>query len=124
MVSYEVIGKHIHEARIRVGLTQAEAADRAGISAAYYSKIERGAIRPNIDRLAEISQALCVPFESLFTGSFIPDGEIMDNTPVSNEVFEEYIHTIGKKADPRIKQIMMHICGELLNVPLKEDETL
>ena len=122
MVSYEVIGKHIRDARMRLGLTQAEAAERAGFSSAYFSKIERGAIRPNIDRLAQISQALNIPLEHLFVGSVIPDGQILDNVPVSGEEFEEYIHAICKKADSRTKQIMMRICGELTNLPLKEED--
>ena len=39
MVSYEVIGKHIHDARVRLGMTQAEVAYRAGMGAAYFVKI-------------------------------------------------------------------------------------
>lgn len=116
MVSYEVIGKHIKRARKKLNITQEEAAFRAGISAAYYSKIERGVLRPNIDRLAAISQALSVPLESLFQGATIPDGEIMDNLPTPTESFEQYMNAIGKKVDDRTKLIIMRICGELSNL--------
>ena len=113
MVSYTVIGQHIHKARVRLGWTQAEVADRIGISTAYYGKIERGVIKPNIDRLAEISQALRIPCDSLFKGAFIPDAEPMDNLPVSSEEFSEYMNALSDRVSPRTKEIIMRICAEL-----------
>lgn len=122
MVSYEVIGKHIHDARMRLELTQAEAAYRAGMGTAYFGKIERGEIRPNIDRLADISQALRIPFESLFQGAFIPEGVLLDNTPLSAEECEVFLSQICKKADHRTRQIMMRVCGELSNMTMPKEE--
>lgn len=121
MVSYEVIGHHIKRARLRMGITQEEAAFRAGISAAYFSKIERGALRPNIDRLAAISQALSVPLDALFKGALIPDGRLLDNLPAETEEFDQYMKAVGKKVDDRTRQIIMRICGELSNLPGNEE---
>ncbi len=122
MVSYKVIGLHIKEARKRANLTQADAAFRANISPAYYGKIERGAIKPNIDRLADISQALNIPFESLFQGAYIPDGQILDNIPLPAEEFDISLQEISKKTDDRTKQIIIRICSELSNLLLKSDK--
>lgn len=116
MVSYEVIGQHIHDARLRLGLTQAEAAELAGISAAYYGKIERGVIKPNIDRLADISQALRIPFESIFKGAVISEAVSLDNQALPYEEFDEYIHALSPKLDHRGKLILMNI-GEILSDP-------
>lgn len=117
MVSYVVIGNHIKQARLRLSITQEEAAFRAGISAAYYSKIERGVLRPNIDRLAAISQALSVPLDSLFKGAMLPDAGLLENLPVRTEEFDQYMHEVGRKVDERTKIIIMRICGELSNLP-------
>lgn len=116
MVSYVVIGNHIKQARQRLHITQEEAAFRAGISAAYYSKIERGVLRPNIDRLATISQVLSVPLDSLFKGAMIPDGSLLENLPAHTEEFDQYMREVGRKVDDRTKIIIMRICGELSNL--------
>lgn len=118
LISYAVIGKHIKAARMRLGLTQAEAAERAGISATYYGKIERGIMTPNLDRLSGVSQALNLPLESMFQGAFIPDGELLDNVAEIAEEYEAFMHEVGKKVDDRTKIIIMRICGELSNLEL------
>ncbi len=117
MVSYKVIGVHLKRARQRRDLNQADVAELAGISPAYYGKIERGFVKPNIDRLADICQVLGIPLESVFQGSFIPEGVLLDNLPVPTEEFEVYINEVGRKSDTRTKQILMRICGELSNLP-------
>ncbi len=113
MLSYAVIGKHIKEARQRLDLSQAEVAHRINKSTAYYGKIERGDIKPNIDRIADISQVLNVPLECLLRGAFIPDGQTLDNTPPTVEEFDTFMQEIGRKADDKTKMIMMRVCGEL-----------
>lgn len=114
MISYKVIGEHIKEARIRKHLTQAEAADMIGISATYYGKIERAIIRPNIDKLADISEAFNIPFESLFQGAFIPSGILQENTPTDIEEFDAFFREIGDVADDQTKRLLMKICGEIV----------
>lgn len=116
MISYEVIGKHIQEARKRLHLTQAEAAFRVGISPAYYGKIERGIMKPNLERLSDISQALEIPLDSMLQGAFIPNGKILNNMPEKAEEYEAFMSEIGKKVDSRTKMIIMRICGELSNL--------
>ena len=88
----------------------------------YYGKIERGVIKPNIDRLADICQVLRIPIESVFQGSFISDGVLLDNLPDPAEEFDVYMNEVGKKADARTKQILMRICGELSNIPDPPDK--
>lgn len=120
MISYKVIGHHIKAARQRLNLTQTDAAERAGISPAYFGKIERGFIRPNLDRLGDICQALELPFESLFQGAFIPDGALLDNLPPPAEAFEVFLREVGEKTDDRTKYIIMRICAELSNLKNSE----
>lgn len=117
MMNYKIVGKHIKEARLRLGLTQAEAAFRAGMSSPYYSKYERGVIKPNLDRLGDICMALSLPLEDVFRGALVTEGKILDNIPTSVEEFELYVKSIGKKADDRTKHIIMRLCDELSNLP-------
>lgn len=114
MISYKVIGEHIKEARIRLNLTQAEAADMVGISPTYYGKIERAIIRPNIDKLADISEAFNIPFESLFQGAFIPSGITQENNPAEVEEFDAFFREIGDIADDHTKRLLMKICGDII----------
>lgn len=113
MVSYEIIGKHIKEARLRKGLVQADVAFAIKRSTGYYGKIERGFIRPNLDRLAEICQVLDVPLDSIFRNAMLTDGALLDNTPVKIEEFDEVMAAVGKKSSDRLKQIIMRVSTEL-----------
>ncbi|MDO4354918.1 MAG: helix-turn-helix domain-containing protein [Clostridia bacterium] len=122
MISYGVIGKHIKEARLRAGFTQEEIAYRINISAAYFGKIERGVIKPNIARLVEISQELGIPFECLFQGAIFPEGKSMGNFPVPKEEFDAFFQEIGKTMSERNKTIVMRVCGELSRL-LESEET-
>ena len=116
MISYPIIGKHLKEARLRLGLKQAEVAFRANISPAYYGKYERGDIKPNLDRLGDICIALNIPLESVFQGALITEGQILDNIPLDVEEFELYLAEISKKADDRTKKVIMRICDGLSNI--------
>lgn len=49
-----VIGNHIKAARKKSGLTQANVADELDVSISYYSRIECGEVRINLERLLEI----------------------------------------------------------------------
>jgi transcriptional regulator with XRE-family HTH domain len=78
----EALGRQIKHLRASLGLTGAEFAAAASISASMLSKIETGQISPSLQTLQSIAQALNVPMGSLFTGhdrhhqdcSFVPAG--------------------------------------------------
>ena len=54
-------GQYIYESRTRLGLTMADAAERAGTSAAYWSQIENGTTKlPGADLRRRIAEALGV----------------------------------------------------------------
>ena len=54
----KVIGNHIKAARKKSGLTQANVADELDVSISYYSRIECGEVRINLERLLEICALL------------------------------------------------------------------
>ena len=61
------IGKNkIKEIREQKELTQEEVAKKAGISANYYAKIERGTVNTSIGKATKIAKALGVEVSDIF----------------------------------------------------------
>lgn len=61
----ESIGAAAREARRALKLTQEDAAERIGISAEFYARIERGNALPSVPTLVRISMALGVSPDTL-----------------------------------------------------------
>ena len=53
-----MFGGRVREMRRRLGLTQADVAERAGVSLKYLSQIERGTRNPTLAVLIHLSRAL------------------------------------------------------------------
>ena len=64
----EAIGRAVKRTREKLGLTIAELAKAAGMSAGMLSKIENGATSPSLASLQALSLALQVPVTSFFKG--------------------------------------------------------
>lgn len=118
MLKYHVIGSHIRNARLRLGLSQENAANQVGISATYYGKIERGDIRPNLERLAEICEVLSVPIETVFYGASSTMSS-MANAPPTDEEFIVLIKQLSECASAEKKAMMIRICREIATSDLK-----
>lgn len=54
------IAAKLKEIRLNKDLTQTDVAERAGISANYYAKVERGEATPSVETLEKITNALKV----------------------------------------------------------------
>lgn len=63
------IGRAIARARQAAGLTQAQVAEKLGISNDAVSRMERGAIMPTVARLIELSEIFHCEAAELLTGS-------------------------------------------------------
>lgn len=61
----ESIGTAARSARTSLKLTQEDAAERVGVSAEFYARIERGNALPSVPTLARISTSLGVSADSL-----------------------------------------------------------
>jgi transcriptional regulator with XRE-family HTH domain len=65
----KALGKQIAKIRNEVGLSQEDAAERAGnMDRAYYAGCEAGLRNPSFKQLLRIARALKVPLSDLFTG--------------------------------------------------------
>lgn len=59
------MGAALKEARLRAGLTQAQAAEKVGLAAGVYGRLERGGMMPSVQTLRRISTVLKVPSDGL-----------------------------------------------------------
>jgi transcriptional regulator with XRE-family HTH domain len=57
-VATTVVGRNIREARIEIGITQAELAARMGVNASYVTNVEAGRVNLTVGQLANIAEAL------------------------------------------------------------------
>jgi transcriptional regulator with XRE-family HTH domain len=72
------IGAAAREARKALELTQEDAAERIGVSAEFYARIERGNALPSVPTFARISAALGVSADTLLG---LRSGEVKESQP-------------------------------------------
>jgi HTH-type transcriptional regulator/antitoxin HipB len=66
------VGDGIRRARQELGITQADLAERAGLSANYVARLERGELGPSLWVAVRLAEALETPVESLLSGKVAP----------------------------------------------------
>jgi transcriptional regulator with XRE-family HTH domain len=116
------IGREVKRHREKVGLTIAELAKAADLSAGMLSKIENGATSPSLATLQALSNALQVPFTALFKGyeefrdaTFVKAGQgltierrgtraghqyqLLGHSPHGPVMVEPYLITLSKETD-------------------------
>lgn len=67
-VDFRLIGQRIKNARTEKGWSQEKLAETINVATAFLSRVERGGTSINLNRLAQISEALDVPIEELIAG--------------------------------------------------------
>lgn len=108
MLSYKIVGGHLRNARERLALSQQEVATKADISIAYYGKIERGDIRPNLDRLSSVCDVLELPISDVFKGARIDDGELTNREPDATE-FIDFFREIAARTSLERRRLIMQV---------------
>lgn len=83
------LGRAIKLCRVQRQLSQAELAERAGISVSYLSLLEHDKRDPNISTIEQIAQALNVPMNILFFLAMDAD-ELKE---ISSELAEKLAYT-------------------------------
>lgn len=63
----ERIGQWIREQRQRIGYSIKRLAEKAGLSRSHLYAIEEGTVRPSIDTLLKLAEAMYIPKEEVFT---------------------------------------------------------
>ncbi len=70
--SFDEIGSNIYQARKRLGLTQADVAEAAGLSDRTYANIERGLVNMRLKTLLRICEVLHISPDELLVHDTIP----------------------------------------------------
>ena len=119
----KAIGVQVRSLRHRLGITAAELAEQAGLSAGMMSKIENGTVSASIDSLEALARALNVPLTSFFASyedrrdcSYVRAGQgvtierrgtkaghqyaLLGHSISGDVVVEPYLITLTKEAEP------------------------
>ena len=89
---FHTIGNKLHAIRKRNGLTQAEVAEKAGLSDRTYADIERGSVAMRVDSLLKICTALHItPDDVLVSDETAPitEQDVLDAVRVCSNTEKE-----------------------------------
>ena len=75
------LGAAARAARLRAGLTQAEAAEKVGLAPGVYGRIERGGMMPSVPTLRRLSIVLKIPSDTLLSLSHSEVTAWVDSLP-------------------------------------------
>lgn len=96
------LGEYIRQQRQRANLSLRRLADRAGISNPYLSQIERGIRKPSAEILKQLSRALQISAETMYSrAGLIEEGS---NPPTVVEAVEA-----DEVLSPRHKQVLLDL---------------
>ncbi len=82
-LNHHLIGRRIKETRMASRLSQAQLAERVGLSSVFISNIETGAKKPSVESLLRIANALGVT-----VNHFVHDGQPHDSTECISELVQ------------------------------------
>jgi transcriptional regulator with XRE-family HTH domain len=99
----EALGKNIKVFRSIKQLSQADLADKAGISITFLSNIERGNNFPLAGTLCNLAKALDVEVFELFQGDLVPSG--------SKEIISQLSKDITQKMNLAVASIFKQYLG-------------
>jgi putative transcriptional regulator len=66
IVPHKTVGNNLKEIRTKLGITQAELAERVGVARVSIISIEKGHFIPTVETALRIGKALDVPIEEIF----------------------------------------------------------
>ena len=102
----------LREARRARGMTQADLAGRAKVTASYVGRLEAGAVAPGIDLLDRLAGALGVP-----AGELLPAGETPEPASILRGQAESLFATLMATADRETLLMLNPLLARLLEAP-------
>lgn len=90
-----IIGNNVAKYRNVAGLTQAQLADKVGISTAFISRVERGQKMMKVSTLSAVANVLNVSCDALLSDS-VPSAQFENIKKLLSDQPEEYIESIEK----------------------------
>lgn len=109
-VSFKVIGSHIQKARKAKGLTQEQFAERLGLSAMHYGRLERGDRPASLEQIARIANLLDVSTFSLLDGCLLT--EPLSAIPTQeSQTFADTLARMTAGCTPQELETLEEICA-------------
>ncbi len=105
------IGKAARQARTGLGLSQADVAERCGISAEFYARIERGRTLPAVGTLVKIADALAVSADVLLARASSAKRPVQAGEQLTAD--ERRLVRRLRAATPRATQLLAALATEL-----------
>jgi len=106
----EILSKNIKENRQKLGLTQAELAERAGISTNFVAMIELKHKFPTPETLDRLSEALDIKTHELFTTAGSPESilkKLHNDILIDMEKFQQkMINDLDQSIDRAVKKAL------------------
>jgi transcriptional regulator with XRE-family HTH domain len=97
-----VIARNVKQGRKRLGLSQADVADRAGLSGSYVSEIERARGNPSVEALARIADALGLrPYQLLLDED---DWEVRDRLETVSSMYRDLKSGMNSMLDEALRR--------------------
>ena len=107
-VDYKVMGQRIKSARTAKNMTQEELAEKLNLSVAFLSRVERGSSHVNLQRLAQLGEALDVP-ESYF----------LDGISSNSKVYlDEEFQSLLNSCTPEKKKLIYNVAKTIAETDL------
>jgi transcriptional regulator with XRE-family HTH domain len=99
----DTLGKNIRHFRVQRGLSQADLAEKAGVSVTFVSNIERGNNYPLAGTICNLTKALNVEVWELFKGEITPDE--------SRDVVQRLAKDAKKRVDEALDSVFRQYQG-------------
>ena len=109
-LDYAAIGGRLQARRKELGITQEDAAERAGITVVYLSKIENGRVHPTLDLLDRLCCVLEYDLARAFTG-------VQTTSP---DYGQEQVLRLFNACAPRVKPVVLHLLEQLATLTCAE----
>ena len=110
MIDYQLIGNRIKRQRQSAGLTQEQLAEKAEITTVYLSKIENGHVKPTLELLGTLCEAIGMEVGSLFQN-------VQPAFPnYQNELVVQYFNA----CPPKVKPIALELLKSLSAIEQEE----
>lgn len=108
----KVLSHNIREARLKMNITQQQAADMLGITQLHYGRLERGDRRVSLEQLEDIAQAFQVSPYALIDGCFRAPVPLSKQTGLSP--FLDRFNALLTHCTPEEQTLCYDICERIV----------
>lgn len=108
----ERIGRGARRARERLGLTQADVAERLGRSPEFYGRLERGATLPSMETFAQLVRVFGVRADALLGTAEAAEASPKESSAEQLTAGERVVLRRLRRATPRAMRLVGLLLGE------------